>query len=133
MSENSYIRADGLSKQFVVRKKREKGALFREKETVQALKDVSFEIEKGELIGYIGPNGAGKSTTVKILSGILTPDGGSAIVGGQIPWRDRFLLVRRPPGSTRLPYTTRFRSGVHDCVSQGYLQDSGCIISEKTG
>ncbi len=94
MSENSYIRADGLSKQFVVRKKREKGALFREKETVQALKDVSFEIEKGELIGYIGPNGAGKSTTVKILSGILTPDGGSAIVGGQIPWRDRKKYVK---------------------------------------
>ena len=94
MSENSYIRADGLSKQFIVRKKREKGALFREKETVQALKDVSFEIEKGELIGYIGPNGAGKSTTVKILSGILTPDGGSAIVGGQIPWRDRKKYVK---------------------------------------
>jgi ABC-2 type transport system ATP-binding protein len=61
---------------------------------VEALKDVSFRIEKGELIGYIGPNGAGKSTTVKILSGILTPDAGEAEVGGKIPWKNRKEYVQ---------------------------------------
>lgn len=70
----SYIEVNGLKKDFVVKKKREKGKLLREKEIVSALKGVSFSVEKGELAGYIGPNGAGKSTTVKILSGILTPD-----------------------------------------------------------
>ena len=91
----SYIHVQDLSKRFTVRKKREKGAILREKESVQALRDVSFDIEQGELIGYIGPNGAGKSTTVKILSGIMTPDGGEALVGGQVPWKDRKTYVRR--------------------------------------
>ncbi len=91
----SYIEVRNLTKTFTVRKKREKGRLFREKTSVRALKDVSFDVEKGELVGYIGPNGAGKSTTVKILSGILTPDGGSVTVGGLVPWRDRKEHVRR--------------------------------------
>ena len=91
----SYISVDHLCKTFTVRKKREKGSLLREKETVHALKDVSFEIEKGELVGYIGPNGAGKSTTVKILSGILVPESGNVTVGGMTPWTDRKAHVRR--------------------------------------
>ena len=91
----SYISVDHLCKTFTVRKKREKGSLLREKETVHALKDVSFEIEKGELVGYIGPNGAGKSTTVKILSGILVPESGKVSVGGMTPWTDRKAHVRR--------------------------------------
>ena len=90
----SYIEVKGLKKTFTVRKKREKGRLFRERQTVEALKGVSFEVEKGELVGYIGPNGAGKSTTVKILSGILTPDGGEALVGGRVPWLERREYVK---------------------------------------
>ena len=90
MRENmSYIEVNDLKKTYVVRKKREKGQLFREKQTVEALKGVSFQVEQGELVGYIGPNGAGKSTTVKILSGILTPDDGDITVGGRVPWQQR--------------------------------------------
>ena len=90
----SYIHVSDLSKNFTVRKKRENHALLREKEVIQALKGVSFEIERGEIIGYIGPNGAGKSTTVKILSGIMTPDGGEATVNGRVPWLDRKEYVK---------------------------------------
>ena len=89
-----YIDVEGLCKTFTVRKEREKGSLLRAKTEIQALRDVSFQVEQGELVGYIGPNGAGKSTTVKILSGILTPDGGTATVGGRVPWKERKQHVR---------------------------------------
>ncbi len=69
-------------------------ALFhREYEQIQALKDVSFTIQDGEMVGYIGPNGAGKSSTIKILSGILTPDSGSCLVDGRVPWKNRIEHV----------------------------------------
>ena len=90
----SYIEVNDLKKTFTVRKKRTKGQLFREKQKIEALKGVSFSVEKGELVGYIGPNGAGKSTTVKILSGILTPDGGEALVDGRVPWLERREYVK---------------------------------------
>ena len=91
----SYIHVRNLEKQFTVRQKRAKGTMLREKKIVQALREVSFDVEQGELLGYIGPNGAGKSTTVKILSGILTPDGGEVTVGGRVPWKERKAHVRR--------------------------------------
>jgi len=65
-------------------------ALFhREMELIQALNDISFTIGDGEMVGYIGPNGAGKSSTIKILSGILTPDNGTCMINGLIPWKER--------------------------------------------
>ena len=70
-------------------------ALFhREYEEIHALDDISFTIHDGEMVGYIGPNGAGKSSTIKILSGILTPDSGTVLVDGRIPYRDRVHHVR---------------------------------------
>lgn len=71
-------------------------ALFRrETQTIQALSDVSFTINDGEMVGYIGPNGAGKSSTIKILSGILTPESGSCLIDGRVPWKDRREHVRQ--------------------------------------
>lgn len=70
-------------------------ALFhREYEVIQALNDVSFTINDGEMVGYIGPNGAGKSSTIKILSGILTPDSGTVLVDGRVPYINRIEHVR---------------------------------------
>lgn len=71
-----------------------KSLFRREYETVHALSDVSFRIEDGEMVGYIGPNGAGKSSTIKILSGILTPDSGICSVNGRVPWEDRIRHVK---------------------------------------
>ncbi len=58
-------------------------------ETKVAVKDISFSIEEGEMVGFIGPNGAGKSTTIKMLSGILYPDKGSIRVNGFTPYKQR--------------------------------------------
>lgn len=70
-------------------------ALFhRECEVIHALQDVSFTIKDGEMVGYIGPNGAGKSSTIKILSGILTPDSGTVLVDGRIPYKNRIEHVK---------------------------------------
>ena len=71
-------------------------ALFhKEYDEIKALEDVSFTIGDGEMVGYIGPNGAGKSSTIKILSGILTPESGRCEIDGRTPWKDRVEHVRQ--------------------------------------
>ena len=72
-----------------------KAFFHREHELIHALQDVSFTIGDGEMVGYIGPNGAGKSSTIKILSGILTPDSGSCKIDGLTPWKNRKEHVQR--------------------------------------
>jgi viologen exporter family transport system ATP-binding protein len=72
-----------------------RGLVRRRYRTVSALDGISFTLASGELVGYIGPNGAGKSTTVKVLSGILVPDGGRCEVAGRVPWRERVPHVRQ--------------------------------------
>lgn len=67
----------------------------RDYDKIRALSDVSFTIQDGEMIGYIGPNGAGKSSTIKILSGILTPDSGKCVIDGRIPWKNRIEHVKQ--------------------------------------
>ena len=66
-----------------------KGAFMRNVKVVNALNGISFSACQGELVGLIGPNGAGKSTTVKIMSGILTPESGTCHINGRIPWKQR--------------------------------------------
>lgn len=89
------IQAEHLQKTFRVRKRNAgfknaaKAFFSREYEEIHALNDVSFRIEDGEAVGYIGPNGAGKSSTIRILSGILTPDSGTCVIDGRVPWKDR--------------------------------------------
>ena len=89
------ILVEGLSKTFRVAERKAGflgalGGLFRRQHrSVDALRDVAFSIDEGELVGYIGPNGAGKSTTIKILSGILVPSAGRCEVNGRIPWKQR--------------------------------------------
>ena len=96
----SFIKVEALNKSFKVVKK-ENGLINsirsffnRKYEVINAINNVSFSIEKGEVVGYIGPNGAGKSTTVKILSGILTPDSGTCKIGNYTPWLDREKYVK---------------------------------------
>ncbi|WP_235775285.1 MULTISPECIES: ATP-binding cassette domain-containing protein [Paenibacillus] len=70
-----------------------KALLHRKHRLVEALNDISFTIQEGEIVGYIGPNGAGKSTTIKIMCGILVPDGGSCKILNRTPWKERTAYV----------------------------------------
>lgn len=95
----SFIEVKNISKEFKVNK-RSAGIpgmianMFVPKfEIKKAVNDLSFTIEKGEMVGFIGPNGAGKSSTIKMLSGILCPDKGSITVGGFVPYKQRKSYV----------------------------------------
>ncbi|WP_438445041.1 ABC transporter ATP-binding protein [Gorillibacterium sp. sgz5001074] len=70
-----------------------KSMVVRKKKTVEAVKNVSFQVAEGEIIGFLGPNGAGKSTTLKMLSGVLEPSGGSVRILGYVPWKERRKYV----------------------------------------
>jgi ABC-2 type transport system ATP-binding protein len=85
------IEVERLSKRFVVRS----GRMRRERHVVRAVDEISFRVERGELLGYLGPNGAGKSTTIKMLTGILVPSSGRVSVAGLDPSRRRIELARR--------------------------------------
>jgi ABC-2 type transport system ATP-binding protein len=69
--------------------------LSREYRVVHAVSDVSFGIQRGEMVGCLGPNGAGKSTTIKMLTGILVPSGGQLEVFGLVPHRRRKQVAQR--------------------------------------
>lgn len=89
------IHIQNLSKHFKILNRREGiGGAFRDLfsgnyRTVEAVKDISFDIQAGEIVGYIGPNGAGKSTTIKMMTGILKPTGGLIQVNGRAPYENR--------------------------------------------
>lgn len=89
------INVENLKKEYKISVKKEGliGAIFSlfnpKYKIKEAVKGVSFNIEKGEMVGYIGANGAGKSTTIKMLTGILTPTSGKLLVNGLVPTKDR--------------------------------------------
>lgn len=99
------IQIQNLTKVYRIYRKREglraafTGLFRREHTDVRAVDDISFEIEKGEMVAFLGPNGAGKTTTLKLLSGLIYPSSGTATVLDHIPWkrensyRRRFALV----------------------------------------
>ena len=87
------IEVEDLARTFTVRRKA--GRVRRTTDVVHAVRDLSFAVERGEMVGYIGPNGAGKSTTVKMLTGILVPTSGRLSVAGIDPSRQRVELTRR--------------------------------------
>lgn len=81
------IKVENLSKEFVTKK-------ANKKEKIVAVKDVSFEVNQGEMVAFIGPNGAGKSTTIKMLTGIIKNSSGNISVLGYNPEKDRVKLVK---------------------------------------
>ncbi|MDH3190635.1 MAG: ATP-binding cassette domain-containing protein [Acidimicrobiia bacterium] len=62
---------------------------------VEAVRDISFDLEPSEIVGFLGPNGAGKTTTIKMLTGLLHPTNGNALVLGYPPWERSKDLLRR--------------------------------------
>lgn len=94
------IKVENVSKEFVSAKKYPglkgaiKGLFSNEKVRKVAVDNISFEIGKGEIVGYIGSNGAGKSTTIKMMTGILKPTSGVCIVNGIDPSKDRVLNAK---------------------------------------
>lgn len=82
MTYRAPVRPPGLRAAFA--------SLFhREYREIRAVRDISFDLDPGEVVGFIGPNGAGKTTTMKILSGILHPTAGDVCVLGHVPWQRR--------------------------------------------
>ncbi|HVP70784.1 MAG TPA: ATP-binding cassette domain-containing protein, partial [Gemmatimonadaceae bacterium] len=75
-----------------------------------AVRDLSFGVEPGEVLGLVGPNGAGKTTTLRALSGIITPSAGSIAVGGfdmaREPERAKSLLAFIPDEPQLFDYLT---------------------------
>ncbi|MGT2933294.1 ABC transporter ATP-binding protein [Streptococcus catagoni] len=94
------IEVSHLQKHFVktIKETGLKGALRSfinpQRETFQAVKDISFEVPKGQILGFIGANGAGKSTTIKMLTGILKPTSGYCRINGKIPQENRQDYVK---------------------------------------
>jgi ABC-2 type transport system ATP-binding protein len=97
----SAIIVRGLAKTYRVPERDEglgaalKSLVRRSYRDVAAVRDITFDVEPGEIIGFIGPNGAGKTTTLKMLSGLLYPTAGEARVMGFVPWERKPDYLRR--------------------------------------
>lgn len=89
------IEVENLNKTFIkeTRKKGIKGWFIKDKQKFEAVKNISFNVDEGEIIAFVGPNGAGKSTTIKMLTGIIHPTSGNMTVAGLSPVKDRKKLA----------------------------------------
>ncbi len=94
------IDVKNLSKDYTIKRKGAglsgalKGLITRNTNVIHAVKDLSFHIDQGEIVGFIGPNGAGKSTTIKMMSGILTPTRGSVLINDEDITKHRKEVVK---------------------------------------
>jgi len=95
------IEIEGLAKSYRVYQKREglaaavAGLFHRQYRLVEAVRGIDLQVEQGEFVAFLGPNGAGKTTTLKLLSGVISPSGGTARVMGFAPWRRENAYRRR--------------------------------------
>ena len=85
--DHRIIEVNDLTKKFTTYKRI--GIFKREKSEKEVVRHLSFNVKKGEIVGFLGPNGAGKSTTIKMLTGILTPTSGDCLVNGFSPIKNR--------------------------------------------
>lgn len=101
MREAAIVLAQDLTKHYRVALKGEsllatlRHFFFREYRTVKAVEGVSFAIRPGEVVGFLGPNGAGKTTTLKMLTGLVHPTRGQALVAGHVPWRREKAFLKK--------------------------------------
>ncbi|MFN4072129.1 MAG: ATP-binding cassette domain-containing protein [Thermus sp.] len=101
MSAEAIVLAQDLTKHYRVALKEEsllatlRHFLLRQYRTVKAVEGVEFQIARGEVVGFLGPNGAGKTTTLKMLTGLIHPTRGKAVVAGHIPWRREKAFMKK--------------------------------------
>ncbi|WP_038068723.1 ABC transporter ATP-binding protein [Thermus scotoductus] len=101
MPEDAIVFAQDLTKHYRVALKEEsllatlRHFFFREYRLVRAVEGVSLAIAPGEVVGFLGPNGAGKTTTLKMLTGLIHPTRGKAVVAGHIPWRREKAFLKK--------------------------------------
>ena len=144
------IEVNGLTKAFRTYKKQPglagavRGLFRRQYEQTFAVKEVSFRIEPGELVGFLGPNGAGKTTTLKMLSGLLYPTRGSARVLGYVPWerhdgyRRQFALLLGQknqlwwdlPASESLSLNAKIY-GISPAILERTVEEMGALLGVK--
>lgn len=95
------IVAENICRYFKVLNRREglwgtaKDLFSRDYRIIKAVDDISFTINKGELVGLMGPNGAGKSTTIKMLIGVLKPTSGRLFIDNFDPFKDKHSFIKR--------------------------------------